>query len=46
MFGSEKRDREEGWGYHPLLFYDAPKNLFRFSDGRFALSCERADWPA
>lgn len=37
---------EEGMGGHPLLFYDDKHGFFRFSDGRFALSRERADWSA
>lgn len=46
MFGWEKRNREEGWGANPLLFYDERRGFFRFSDGTFALSRERANWPA
>lgn len=34
MFERETTDREEGTG-NPLLFYDAHKDLFRFSDGSF-----------
>ena len=41
----EKADREEGAG-NPLLSYDGWRDLFRFSDGSFALSCDRANWPA
>ena len=44
MFEWEKLNREEGWGAHPLLFYDERRDLFRFSDGSFALSRERANW--
>ena len=36
---------DDGMG-HPLLFYDEKRGFFRFSDGRFALSRERANWPA
>lgn len=42
VLGREKRDREEGWGGHHLLSYDAPKDLFRFSDGTFDLAGELA----
>ncbi len=37
---------DEDLGGHPLLFYDKGRGFFRFSDGRFALSRKRADWPA
>ncbi len=46
LFEHEKAWRNDGMGGHPLLFYDAPKDLFRFPDGRFALSSERANWRA
>ncbi len=47
MFDWELEDRREnGWGADPLLFYDALKALFRFSDGTFALSRKRGNWPA
>ena len=45
-FEWEKGWREEGWGGDSELFYDAPKDLFRFSDGTFAFSREHANWPA
>ena len=32
-----------GWG-DPALVYDEEKDLFRFTDGRFALSRDHADW--
>lgn len=35
-----------GGGGHRELFYDAPRDLFRFSDGTFALSRDRANRPA
>src|ERR671911_1858362 len=35
--------REQGWG-DPAFFYDEEKELFRFTDGRFAFSREHADW--
>ena len=37
---------DEDLGAHPLLFWDEGRGFFRFSDGRFALSREHADWPA
>jgi hypothetical protein len=39
----EMESRKVGWG-DPALIYDEEKNLFRFRDGRFAFSRERADW--
>jgi hypothetical protein len=35
--------REQGWG-DPAFVYDGEHDLFRFTDGRFAFSCEHADW--
>jgi hypothetical protein len=35
--------REQGWG-DPAFVYDEEKDLFRFTDGRFAFSREHADW--
>jgi hypothetical protein len=35
--------RKVGWG-DPALVYDEEKDLFRFTDGRFAFSREYADW--
>jgi len=35
--------RKVWWG-DPALLYDEEKNLFRFTDGRFAFSREHADW--
>jgi hypothetical protein len=35
--------RKVGWG-DPALVYDEEKDLFRFTDGRFAFSREHADW--
>ncbi len=37
---------DEGFFDHPDLFYDEGPGFFRFSDGTFALSSERANWPA
>ena len=39
----EMESRKVGWG-DPALVYDEEKDLFRFRDGRFAFSRERADW--
>jgi hypothetical protein len=36
----------EGGSPDPDLVYDAQAALYRFPDGRFALSREHADWPA
>jgi hypothetical protein len=35
--------RKVGWG-DPALVYAEVKDLFRFTDGRFAFSREHADW--
>ena len=37
---------DEDLGGHPLLFWDEARGFFRFSDGTFALSGERGNWPA
>ena len=39
----EMESRKVGWG-DPALVYDEEKDLFRFTDGRFAFSHEYADW--
>jgi hypothetical protein len=39
----EMESRKVGW-QDPALVYDEEKDLFRFRDGRFAFSRERADW--
>ena len=44
FFDSEKRWLEEG--YDSDLVHDAEADVFRFPDGRFALSKEHADWAA
>ena len=46
MFGWEMRNREEGLGGNPLLFYDEAKGFFRLSGGTFAFSREHTNWPA
>ena len=38
----ETEFRKVGWG-DPALIYDEEKDLFRFTDGRFAFSQEHAD---
>ena len=44
MFESERESRADGVGPRPGLFWDGRAGLFRFGDGRFALSREHADW--
>jgi hypothetical protein len=39
----EIESRKVGLG-DPALVYDEEKNLFRFTDGRFAFSRKHADW--
>jgi len=39
----EMESRKVGWG-DPALVCDEEKDLFRFTDGRFAFSREHADW--
>ena len=39
----EMECRRQGWG-DPAFVYDGERNLFRFTDGRFAFSREHADW--
>jgi hypothetical protein len=43
LYDIETAFREEGWD-DPALVYDEEKDLYRFRDGRFAFSRERADW--
>jgi hypothetical protein len=45
MFDTERTARELG-DADPRLVYDAEHDLYRFPDGRFALSREHADWHA
>ena len=45
LFEWEKCLCDEGQESNPRPFYDEGHGFFRFSDGRFALSRERADWP-
>jgi hypothetical protein len=39
----EMESRMVGWG-DPALVYDEEKDLYRFTDGRFAFSRNHADW--
>jgi hypothetical protein len=42
-YSLEMESRKVGWG-DPALIYDEEKDLFRFTDGRFAFSREHVDW--
>jgi hypothetical protein len=42
-YSLEMESRKRGWA-DPAVVYDEEKDLFRFSDGRFAFSREHADW--
>jgi hypothetical protein len=43
LYDFEVKCREQDWG-DPAFVYDEEKDLFRWTDGRFAFSRERADW--
>jgi hypothetical protein len=43
LYDFEVEYRRQGWG-DPAFVYDEDKNLFRWTDGRFAYSREHADW--
>ena len=43
LYDFEVECREQGWG-DPAFVYDEDKDLFRWTDGRFAFSREHADW--
>ena len=43
LYDFEVECRKQGWG-DPALVYDEEKDLFRWTDGRFAFSREHADW--
>ncbi len=45
-FEWEKMCRSGGWGSDPLLCWNEEKGFYEFGDGTFALSRERANWPA
>ena len=43
LYDFEVECREQGWGDSAFGF-DEKRDLFRFTDGRFAFSREHADW--
>jgi hypothetical protein len=43
LYDFEVDCREQGWG-DPAFVYDEEKDVFRWTDGRFAFSREHADW--
>jgi hypothetical protein len=43
LYDFEVECREQGWGV-PAFVYEEEKDLFRWTDGRFAFSREHADW--
>jgi hypothetical protein len=43
LYDFEVECRRQGWK-DPAFIYDEEKDLFRFTDGRFAFSREHADW--
>jgi hypothetical protein len=43
LYDFEMECREQGWG-DPAFVYDEEKDLFRWTDGRFAFSRDHADW--
>jgi len=43
LYDFEVECRRQGWG-DPAFVYDEEKDLFRWTDGRFAFSREHADW--
>ena len=43
LYDFEMECRRQGWG-DPAFVYDEGKDLFRWTDGRFAFSREHADW--
>ena len=43
LYEFEVECREQGWG-DPAFVYDEEKDFFRWADGRFAFSRERAEW--
>jgi len=42
LYDFEVERREQGWG-DPAFVYDKERDLFRWTDGRFAFSRERAE---
>ena len=43
LYDFEVECRRQGWG-DPAFYYDEDKDLFRWTDGKFAFSREHADW--
>jgi len=43
LYDFEMEVRRHRWG-DPAFVYDEEKDLFRWTDGRFAFSREHADW--
>jgi hypothetical protein len=43
LYDFEMECREQSWG-DPAFVYDEKKDLFRWTDGRFAFSRDHADW--
>ena len=43
LYDFEMECREQSWG-DPAFVYDEEKDLFRWTDGRFAFSRDHADW--
>lgn len=43
FYDFEVECRKQGWG-DPVFVYDEERDLFRWTDGRFAFSREHADW--
>jgi hypothetical protein len=43
FYDFEVECRAQGWG-DPAFVYDEEKDLFRWTDGKFAFSREHADW--
>jgi hypothetical protein len=44
LYDLEMECRRRGWGADPAFVHDEERELFRFRDGRFAISCEHAEW--
>ena len=39
LYDLEMECRRQGWGADPALVYDEERDLFRFRDDRFVLTC-------
>jgi hypothetical protein len=44
LYNLEMEARRQDWGADPALVLYEERDLFRFTDGRFAFSREHADW--